>query len=54
MADGAWVLVNAFMNNLVLQAPGVQHVEPQVQDVVFEDEILIDSEDDEDDLFDLF
>lgn len=50
----AGVLAEAFMAKLVLQAPGVQNVEPQVLDVVFEDELLGDSEDEEDDLFDLF
>lgn len=56
MADGAGVLSQAFMANLVLQGPGVQHEEPQMHDVVFEDAILLDSDDEEDeeDLFDLF
>lgn len=54
MEDGAGILAQAFMENLVLQGPGVQHEEIQVQDVVFEDEILIDSDEDDDDLFDLF
>lgn len=54
LEDGGGVLAAAFMNVLVLQAPGAHHAEPQMQDVVFEDELLADSEDDEDDLFDLF
>lgn len=53
MADVASVLSNAFMENLVLHVPGAQNQEPQVQEV-FEDELLEDSDDDEDDLFDLF
>lgn len=54
MEDGAGMLAEAFMENLVWQAPGVQSVKPQVQDVVFEDELLGDSEDEEEDMFDLF
>lgn len=44
------------MDNLVLQGPGVHHAEPQMHDVVFEDVIMLDSDEekDEDDLFDLF
>lgn len=54
MEDGVGVLAEPFMANLVLQAPGVQNAEPQVHDVVFEDELLGDSEEEDDDLFDLF
>lgn len=52
MADGPGVLAQAFMAYLVLQGPGVQHEEPQMHDVVYEDAILLDSDDE--DLFDLF
>lgn len=41
MADGEGVLAKAFIDNLILQGPGVQNEEPQIQDVVFEDEILL-------------
>lgn len=54
MADGAGILAQAFMNNLVLQAPGVQNPEPQLHDVVFEDELLGESDEEDDELFDLF
>lgn len=54
MDDGAGILAQAFMDNLVLQGPGVQNEEPKIQDVVFEDEILLDSEEEDEDLFDLF
>lgn len=54
MEDGAGVLADAFMENLVLQPLGAQNDEPQMQDVMFENVNLYDSEDDEDDLFDLF
>lgn len=54
LENGGRVLAEPFMANLVLQAPGAHHAEPQMQDVVFEEELLADSEDDEDDLFDLF
>lgn len=44
------------MANLVLFIPGVPNNPPQMQDVVFEDELLMDSDDSdsEHDLFDLF
>lgn len=51
--DGGGILAQVFMKNLVLQALGVQHEEPQVQDVVFEDEMLLNSDEDDEDLFDL-
>lgn len=54
MDDGAGILADAFMANLVLQGPGVQNEGPQMQDVVFEEEIVADSDEDEDDLFDFF
>lgn len=56
MEDGAEILAQEFMANLVLKAPGVHHAEPQMHNVVFEDDILQDSDDEEveDDLFDLF
>lgn len=54
MEDGAGVLVEAFMTILVLQALGVQQDEPQINDVIFKEEILADLKDDENDLFELF
>lgn len=54
MDDGAGVLADAFMQNLVLQPLGAHHEEPQMEDVLFQEEILFDSDEDEDDLFDLF
>lgn len=55
MEDGAGILANAFMANLVLVISGVPNDPPQMHDVVFEEELLADSdEEDEDDLFDLF
>lgn len=54
LEDGAGVLADDLMKNLVLQPLGAQHEEPQMQDVVFEEEILACSKEDEDDLFDLF
>ncbi|KAL8108984.1 hypothetical protein AgCh_025178 [Apium graveolens] len=50
LEDGGEMLVV----NLVLKALGAQNEEPQIQEVVFEDELFADSEEDEDDLFDLF
>lgn len=52
MEDGAGALAEAFMENLVLQAPGGATAEPQMHDVVLEDVLLEDT--DEEDLFDLF
>lgn len=52
MDDGAGILADAFMANLVLHVPVAQNDEIQMQDVVFEEELL--DESDEDDLFDLF
>lgn len=54
MVDGSGVLAQAFMANLVLQDPGVQNEEPQIQDVVCEVVFLMDFDEDDDDLFDLF
>lgn len=55
MEDGVGLLANVFMNNLVLQGPAAQNDEPQMQDVMFENELLPDTdEEDDDDLFDLF
>lgn len=54
MADGAGILTQVFTGNLVLQGPGVQNEQPQIQDVVFEDEILLGSEEEDENLFDLF
>lgn len=55
MEDGAGALADAFMENLVLHIQGPPNDPPQMHDVVFEDELLVDTdEDDEDDLFDLF
>lgn len=52
MEDGAGALAEAFMENLVLQAPGGASNEPRMHDVVFEDVLIEDT--DEEDLFDLF
>lgn len=57
MEDGAGILTQVFTGNHlaeVLQGPGVQNEEPQIQDVVFEDEILLGSEEEDENLFDLF
>lgn len=50
--DGSAALAEAFMANLVIQSPGA-NVKPQMHDVVFEEEFVSDS-DEEDNLFDLF
>lgn len=54
MEDGGGILAENFMANLVLHAPGAHNEEPQIQDVVYKDELQNDSNDDEEDLFDLF
>lgn len=54
MEDGAVVLADAFMENLVLQPLSAQQDESQMQDVVFEEKILGTQKENEDDLFDLF
>lgn len=38
--DGAGVLAEAFMENLVIQAPGANNEEPQMHDLVFEYDLL--------------
>lgn len=52
LEDGGGALAEAFMDNIAIQAPGGNNV-PQQHDVVFEEELLANS-DEEDDLFDLF
>lgn len=52
MEDGGGALAEAFMANLVIQAPGGNE-EPKMYDVVFEEELMAHS-DEENDLFDLF
>lgn len=54
MEDGAGLLADVFMTNLVLQGPGVQNEDPQMQDVMFENELLPESDEDDENLFDLF
>lgn len=55
MDDGAGALADAFMANLVLHIEGAPNDPHQMHDMVFEDELLGDSdEDDKDDLFYLF
>lgn len=47
MDDGVGVLADAFMANLVLHVPGVPNKEPQMHDVVFEEELHEESNDDD-------
>lgn len=55
MEDGAGMLADTFMTNLVLHINGQPNNPPQMHDVVFEDELMGScGEDDDDDLFDLF
>lgn len=48
MEDGGGELAEAFMANVIIQAPGVGDGNPQLHDVVFEEQLV------GEDLFDLF
>lgn len=52
LEDGGGALAEASMANMVIQAPG-GNAAPQMHDVVYEEELVAES-DEEDDLFHLF
>lgn len=54
MEDGAGLFVDVFMENLVINGPGAQNDESQMEDVMFENELIAESDEDDEDLFDLF